>query len=315
MIKRILKAIGIAILVVLIAYMVVSNIAFFQGSGGAYRIKTIIDVDSGYGLDGLFAVTRALTDPNIQVIGLIAGHWNFAENVPDSSVKVSQGINENILDLLNLSHIPHLPGANEMLRVNGQLVPIKSDGAKFIIENSQGLASGEKLRIITLGAATDLASAVLMDSSIIRKLDCYISGLSYDPFKKAWNKNEFNTRNDLDAMDLILNTKDLQLTVMPITVSGVLKFQKSQTFERLSNKGKIWDYLLSTWENNFPDKPEWTMNDIAIIEAILHPKYATIRELYTPPENIRRKIKVYTGIKTESMLKDYWNDVEANAGF
>ena len=184
MLKRLLRAIIIAVLVVFVAYMLVSNIAFFQGSGGAYRIKTIIDVDSGHGQDGLFAITRALTDRNTEVIGLISGHLDFAENAPDSSVKAGQEINDKILDLLNLKHIPNLRGANAMLRGNEQPVPELSEGAQFIIENAQGLASGEKLRIITLGATTNLASAILIDSSIINKLDCYISGLKYDPFRK-----------------------------------------------------------------------------------------------------------------------------------
>jgi inosine-uridine nucleoside N-ribohydrolase len=315
MLKRLIRTIIIAVLVVFIAYLIVSNIAFFQGSAGAYRIKTIIDVDSGIGPDGIYAVTRALTDRNIEVLGLISGHWNFADNAPDSTVLVSHKINEKILDLLNLKHIPNLIGAPGMLRGNEYPVPVKSEGAQFIIENAQGLASGEKLRVITLGPVTNLASAILLDSSIIDNLDCYISGLKYDPFRKAWNKNEFNTRNDLDAMDFILNAKNLEITIMPATVSGKLVFQKSEALEKMANKGNIWDYLIKCWDDDSSDIQERAMNDVALIEAILHPKYATIREFYGPPENTHRKIRVYTKIKTESMMKDFWNDVEVNTGF
>ena len=315
MLKRLLRAIIILVLVVFAAYILVSNIAFFQGSGGAYRIKTIIDVDSGHGLDGMFAVARALTDKNIEVVGLISSHWNFVENTPDSTVKAGQEINEKILDLLNLKHIPNLRGANSMLQGNEQLVPVLSEGAQFIIENAQGLASGEKIRIITLGATTNLASAILLDSSIIEKLDCYISGLKYDPFRKAWNKNEFNTRNDLDAMDLILNIKSLEITVLPVTVSEKLIFQKSEMVEQMTNKANIWDYLLKYLETDSTGMQHLVMNDVALIEAIVHPKYATIREFYGPPENTRRKIRVYTNIKAESMIKDFWKDVEENTGY
>jgi inosine-uridine nucleoside N-ribohydrolase len=315
MLKRLLRAIIILVLVVFAAYILVSNIAFFQGSGGAYRIKTIIDVDSGHGLDGMFAVARALTDKNIEVVGLISSHWNFVENTPDSTVKAGQEINEKILDLLNLKHIPNLRGANSMLQGNEQLVPVLSEGAQFIIENAQGLASGEKIRIITLGATTNLASAILLDSSIIEKLDCYISGLKYDPFRKAWNKNEFNTRNDLDAMDLILNIKSLEITVLPVTVSEKLIFQKSEMVKQMTNKANIWDYLLKYLETDSTGIQHLVMNDVALIEAIVHPKYATIREFYGPPENTRRKIRVYTNIKAESMIKDFWKDVEENTGY
>jgi len=315
MLKRLLRAIIILVLVIFGGYILVSNIAFFQGSGGTYRIKTIIDADSGNGLDDLFAITRALTDRDMEVIGLISGHWNFAENAPDSSAMASYEVNAKILDLLNLKHVPNVIGANKMLRGFEQPGTELSEGAQFIIENAQGLASGEKLRIITLGPTTNLASAILMDSIIIQKLDCYISGLKYDPFRRAWNKNEFNTRNDLDALDLILNTRNLQITVMPTTVSEEMKFQSSETFEKMNNKGNIWDYLMKCWEADSPAKQECTMNSLALIEALIHPKYATTRELYGPPENDHRKLRVYTKIKTESMIKDFWKDVEDNTGY
>jgi purine nucleosidase len=132
---------------------------------------------------------------------------------------------------------------------------------------------------------------------------------------RAWNKNESNTRNDLDAMDIILNAKDLDLILMPVTLSENLKFSKTETFDRLSNKGNIWKMLLESWDEKYPEYQERIMGDVAIIEAIIHPKFATVRELYTPPENTHRKIKVYTKIKSEAMIKDYWKAVEEHSGY
>ena len=314
MIRRLLKFIILLILIVFVFYMIISNIAFFQGKGGMYSEKVIIDTDSGNEMDDLFAIVRALTDPEMKVIGLISSQYNFQEKAPDSSVMISQEINEKILEILNLTAISHPVGAGKMIRTKGKPFPQPSDGAKFIIDNAHGLPSGEKLKIITLGATTNLASAILMDSSIIPYLDCYVMGLKYDPIKNAWNKNEFNTRNDLDAMDVILNTKNLEITVMTATVSENLKFQKNETFDKLSSKGDIWNYLLSRWDDKFPEYQEWIMWDVAIIEAIIHPKYATVKEIFTPPENTRRKIKVYTKIRTKEMIEDYWKAVERASG-
>jgi purine nucleosidase len=309
MIRRIIKDIVIVVVILFAAYILLSNIAFFQGSG-SLSTKTIIDTDSGNEIDDLFAIARALTDNDIEIIGLISSQWNFNENAPDSSVLASQGINEKVLNILDLSSISHPVGANEMIRFKHKPVPQPSEGAKFIIDNAHGVPSGEKLKVITLGSTTNLASAILMDSTIIPMLDCYVAGLKYDPLKKAWNKNEPNTRNDLDAMDIILNSKNLHLTVMPATLSENLKFSKTETFDRLSSKGNIWNMLLEKWDEKYPEYQERIMDDVAIIEAIIHPKFATIRELYTPPENTRRKIRVYTKIKTEAMMKDYWKAVE-----
>jgi hypothetical protein len=40
----------------------------------------------------------------------------------------------------------------------------------------------------------------------------------YEPSRRVWNKNEWNTKNDLDAMDILLDTKGLELHVMPATI-------------------------------------------------------------------------------------------------
>ena len=102
---------------------------------------------------------------------------------------------------------------------------------------------------------------------------------------------------------------------MTVNVSGDLKFQKTETAEKLRDKGDIWIYLLGCWDKNWPDYQEYIMQDVSLVEAILHPKFATARELYTPPENTHRKIKVYTKIKTEAMIKDYWKAVEEYSGY
>lgn len=314
MLKRILKRIIIALLVVFVAYMIVSNIAFFQGLRGSFSDLVIIDTDSGNDMDDLYAVVRALIDPGMEVTGLLSSQWNFPKDAPDSAVMISQKINEKILKLLNKSHITHPVGSTEMLLFWDDPEPQPSEAAKYIIAMAKGLPSGEKLKVITLGATTNLASAILMDSSIIPKLDCYIMGLKYDHINRVWDKNEFNTRNDLDAMDILLNSQNLDLTVMTATISMDLRFRKRETFEKLSSKGDIWSYLLEHWDKKFPNHEEWTMQDVALIEAILNPKLAKIREVYTPPENTRRKIKVYTSIKADAMLKDYWKAAEKYSG-
>jgi purine nucleosidase len=315
MLKRLLKRIIIALLVIFAAYMIVSNIAFFQGLTGSYSNLVIIDTDSGNEMDDLFAVVRALIDPGMVVSGLLSSQWNFHEDAQDSSVMISQEINEKILKLLHQTHIPHPVGSSEMIRFSEKSQPQPSEAAEYIITMAKGLPPGEKLKVITLGAVTNLASAILMDSSIIPKLDCYVMGMKYDYLNRVWNKNEFNTRNDLDAMDILLNTKNLELTIMTAITSSGLRFNKQETFNKLSSKGDIWNYLLERWDKKFPGYNEWIMWDVAIIEAILNPKLAKTIEVFTPPENTRRKIRVYTSIRVDAMLKDYWQAVEKYSGY
>jgi hypothetical protein len=48
------------------------------------------------------------------------------------------------------------------------------------------------------------------------------------------------------------------------------------------------------------------MWDLALIEAILHPGLADYKSVKTPPENTRRKVKVYTSISAQAMEAEFW---------
>jgi len=51
---------------------------------------------------------------------------------------------------------------------------------------------------------------------------------------------------------------------------------------------------------------KWTMWDLALVEAIIHPEYAKVKKVLTPPENVQRKINMYTWIYTRKMEDDFW---------
>lgn len=77
--------------------------------------------------------------------------------------------------------------------------------------------------------------------------------------------------------------------------------------------GALGTYLTRKWNERFADNAVWTMWDLALIEALVHPELAHEIEVDTPPENKRRKVWVYDAIQTEAMQKNYWKAVNAAA--
>jgi inosine-uridine nucleoside N-ribohydrolase len=276
---------------------------------GPRTTQILIDTDSGNEIDDLFAVTRALISPELDVIGITSAHWEFSEMAGDTSLVTSQRINEEILDLLEMKNIPHPAGAPGMLRFYGDPVPRNSPAAEFIIKKALEIPKNKKLNIVTLGALTNVASAIIMKPEIIPKIRIYMIGLKYDPRTKTWNKNEFNARNDLDAVDVLLNASGLEMHIMTATASKDLVFSREEARKYLLNKGGIWDYLIKKWEQRYPDNEDWIMWDVALIEAIIDPELAKVEETLTPPENKQRTVKVYTYINKELMIADFYASV------
>lgn len=274
-------------------------------------IRLIIDADTANEVDDAFAIAWALIEPKLKIEGISSAQWHTQERAPNDTVRASQKMNEDILTLMGKTDIPHPIGANFPL-VN-QLRPQPSDAAKFIIAKAHQSSGNEKLTVAILGPATNVASAILLDQSIIPKIKCCYLGTWYHPEENTWSKREFNTNNDPNALDVLLNTHGLEVEIMTATASKALVFSKEDTDAHFKGKGGVRDYLVDRWESydRFwkkadPEKLFWTMWDVAILEAIAHPEMATKQEVLTPHDNLKRTISAYTAINSEMMTQNYW---------
>lgn len=307
--KEVWRVIRTLLVLAIIVSIIITLISYGKKINRPEAISMIIDSDSGNEIDDLFAISLALIDPKIEIIGLTSAQWNIHPNATDSSVYVSQRINEDLLRLHDTLGIPHPLGADDQTGYWGDRKPIHSPAADFILERVKEVAYGEKLNIVTLGAVTNLATAIMMDTTIVDKIVWYGMGLKYNEKDRIWNKNDFNTRNDLEAMDYLLNRIGLETHIMTATTSKSYKFGRVETFDLIQARGPEWDYLVNRWKEHAPDSREWTMWDLALIQAIMNPDLVTEKQVDTPAENISRRIYAYTWLDEEKMKKEFWKMV------
>lgn len=285
---------------------------FFGESQTEKPLRLIIDADTANEVDDLYAIARALLEPRLNIIGITSAQWHTNPRTPNDSVGESQRLNEEILELMGKTAIPLPQGANFPM-VNEQR-PQPSDAATFIIEQALATPEGEKLSIAILGPCTNIASAVLMEPKIIPKLSVNYLGFWYNVETNTWSKREFNTNNDPNAVNVLLNTPNLEFRVMTATTSQHLEFEKTVMDELLKGKGGIGDYLINRWETydrfwkaTDKEKARWTMWDVAILEALAYPALVEEKEVMTPHDNLARTIKVYTKIDVPAMKANFWN--------
>ena len=273
-------------------------------------IRLIVDADTANEVDDLYAIVRAVLEPRLDIVGITSAQWHTNPRTPNDSVGESQRLNKELLELMGKTHIPIPQGANFPM-VN-QLRPQASAAADFIIEQALATPDGEKLSIAILGPCTNIASAVLKEPTIIPKLAVYYLGFWYTVKTATWSKREFNTNNDPNAVDVLINTPNLDFKVMTATTSQHLVFEKTVMDELLKGKGGVGDYLIKRWETydrfwkeTDKEKTKWTMWDVAIIEAIAFPELTQQKIVMTPHDNIARKIGVYTDIDVAAMKLNF----------
>ncbi len=282
----------------------------FSLSGQSPKRKILLDSDTANEIDDLYAITRALLEPGFQMLGLSSAQWNTRLSPPDT-VAESQKLNTEILRLMGRQEIP-APMGSEMIMGKpwGGDEPRDSPAARLMIREARAMPPGAKLTIVNTGAVTNVASAIKLAPDITPKIAVYLMGAHFFAGRKVWNKDEFNVRNDLNALNFLLNAQGLELHVMPANVCGRLVFQQADTLRRLQSKGGIWDYLAARWLSFSPDSEQWVMWDLALVEALARPELATEAQFSTPPENVQRNVFVYTDIDVAAMQSDWWRVVE-----
>lgn len=291
----------------------------------AQKVKYILDADTGNEMDDFYAIVRSFDNEDVELIGLISAHFNNIQLLTDSmwngystkninSLQLSQMENEKLLRECNLTQIPHPAGCEKMVGYAwgyspGAPVP-SSKGVDFIIEHARKASPENKVNIVSTGALTNIAAAILKDKSIAKNIRLYALNMKYNFQNKAWNKNSFNARNDLNALDLVLNNADLELWVIPGNVSGKMVFNRKRTQNRLAQYNNEVSKNLSTRWDKVNAGDSWIMWDVALIESVIHPELATVKKVLTPPENTQREINIYTGIDVNAMKKDFWQSYE-----
>ncbi|MEL7529773.1 MAG: nucleoside hydrolase [Bacteroidota bacterium] len=279
-------------------------------------LPLIVDADTANEVDDLFAIAIALLAPSLKIVGVTSAQWHTQKFAPNDSVGLSQQLNEDILKLMERMSVPHPEGANHPM-VN-TLRPQPSEAADFIIEQAMALPEGEKLQLAILGPATNLASALLIEPKIASKVVANYLGFWHDPVQKTWSKREFNTNNDPNSVDVLLNHPNLEFRVMTATTSRHLTFDKVVVDQHLKGKAGIGDYLVKRWESydRFwspvdKEKAHWIMWDVALILALAYPEWGTLSRVITPHDNLKREIAAWTQIEAEKMEAKFWELMDA----
>lgn len=277
-----------------------------------------LDTDTGNEMDDLYAIVRLLQDTSVQVLGISSAHfnnpdllvfekWNAYPSKSLNTVVESQRLNELILDAMHLKHLPHPLGADRQIgRAWGQTDPRPSPAAEAIVKVARAMPAGQRLQVLTLGALSNIASALLLAPDIKSRITIHALGARYNIHTGVWNKNEFNIRNDLNAFDYLLNLEDLDLIIMPLETAFPLQFQREATLSKLNFKIPIQKILADRWLEHNPQDATRIMWDLALVEAFLNPALTKITPVLTPPENTQRTIKVYASIQAAALEIDFW---------
>jgi inosine-uridine nucleoside N-ribohydrolase len=165
------------------------------------QLRLIIDTDAANEIDDLYAVGLALASPDrFSIEGFVATH--FAQKAGPESIQASYDLLLELLAAAGMTGVHKVVRGGHPMQYLGQ--PSESDGARLIVERAMAGSEDNQLWVVGLGAATNLASAVLLEPAIIPRVRYVYHARS----EWSWPKRseQFNVAGDINAARVLLES-------------------------------------------------------------------------------------------------------------
>jgi purine nucleosidase len=166
------------------------------------QLRAIIDTDAANEIDDLYAIALAVASPGrLSIEGFVATH--FAQKAGPESIAQSYRAIREVLNAAGVDgKYPVKLGGNPMAY---RSVPSESEGVDFIIERAHHGDAAHPLWVIGLGAATNLASALVKDPTIAPKVRYVFHARS--PETWPTRSVQFNVYGDINAARVLLASR------------------------------------------------------------------------------------------------------------
>lgn len=246
------------------------------------KIRMVLDTDTYNEIDDQFAVTYALLSPDrLQVDALYAAPFHN-----DRSDGPADGMEKSYEEILRLLERLNVDAAGLAYRGSTAYLesyerPVPSDAASDLVERALAMEGDEPLYVVAIGAITNVASAILMEPSIIERIVVVWLGGNALHWPTA---SEFNLKQDIPSSRLIF---DCGVPLVQLPVLGVTSHLHSTVpeIERyVQGQGAIGDFLAETFKSYHDDHFGWSkvIWDIAAIAYLLDASWTPSALVHSP---------------------------------
>jgi inosine-uridine nucleoside N-ribohydrolase len=113
------------------------------------KLQIIIDADTANEIDDLFAITRAIGEPRLELLGITASQFHTSPYASKNTAMESLEMNKTLIDLIPKYNVPIFLGSPLPLKNNKN--PQISKASRFIINQAKILPKGKKTTFSNIG--------------------------------------------------------------------------------------------------------------------------------------------------------------------
>jgi hypothetical protein len=246
------------------------------------QVRMVLDTDTYNEIDDQFAVAMALLSPEKLKIEAFyaAPYFNDRSSGPGDGMEKSY---EEILRLLDRLHVKPdgLVFRGSTTYLTGRETPEASPAVLDLIEKAMSSPDDDPLYVAAIGAITNVASAILIEPEIMRKI--VVVWLGGQPHSLHFAK-EFNLQQDLRASQLIFDCGVPLVQIPCIGASSHLLTTVPELEVNLKGRNPICDFLFERFCAYGKDPFAWGKEiwDISAIAYLLDASWTPSRIVPSP---------------------------------
>jgi purine nucleosidase len=238
------------------------------------RLRVVIDSDAKNEIDDQWALALAILSPErFRIEGFVGANFDNQRGGPGGVARSVREI-ETVLEKADMAgRWPVLPGSHPM---QYQFEPSRSEGVEFIIERALAGSPENPLWVVGLGAATDMASALLLEPRIVDRVIAFWHLRTRWP-EKCYN---FNVFGDVRAARLLFHSP---LSFVLFDTGTYLRCPMEESERFVRPHGELGRYLHEYRHRDraFSD-PRKSFFDLGDIAALVDPGLACWDETRCP---------------------------------
>jgi purine nucleosidase len=234
------------------------------------KFDVMLTTDPGCDVDDQFVIAHLLLTPRVRLHGIITTHApNLAANgfqthdqqgqaIP--AAEITRGIAQQVLERLpDCEHPPLIAGSSQPLRSVGE--PRDNAGVQFLLRTARAFSAERRLIVFVIGAATDVASALLIDPTLAERI--HVVALAFEGWPRGGDP--FNVPNDIIAWQVLFGAP-IKLTIGDLAVTTRHLSMDKRLAHTIARTGECGDFLASAvvrWLDRLPDLCKGTTGRLA----------------------------------------------------
>lgn len=297
------------------------------------QVRLLVYTDCANEADDQYALAHALMTPKVDVVGIIAAHFEAAAEYKKmesgSTVSASMAEIHKVLKYMGLRKEDYRLAMGSGLPLTDPAEPIANEAVQMIID--EAMREDERpLYIGCQGSVTDLASAILMKPEICGRMTAiWIGGGDYPK-----GGIEFNLTQDIHAAN-VLFASQMPLWQVPMSVYKTFAVPLAELQLKVAPCGEIGKFLfenlvaLNDALGEIPHWPHgelWGLGDQGVMAALMQEGERTDNFHMIPapqvdPEDAHyildtgnREIRVFDYMDTRLTLEDFFAKLALNYG-